>query len=477
MSQLYLQPIISGELGRSAPNAAVDRNHFARGSHTPALFEIDGVPVQKLTEEFGSPLFVFSEHTLRGKARRAREAFKSRYPKTSFAWSFKTNYLGAICRIMREEGWIAEVVSDFEYQKARKLGYEGKDIIFNGPHKPKAILEQALAEGALIQIDNWDELNLIEELVKNAKHPVSVGLRVWLDAGIRPVWSKFGFSLANGEAGRAAERVIGNPHLNLHTLHTHIGTYILTPEAYRVATQKLLALRDHIHSAYDHVVECLNLGGGFPSYSLLHGMAGPAEQVVPPIEAYADAITEVLNRLPAKKRPLLRLESGRHMVDEAGYLLSTVVAVKGMNRHVVSESDMTGRDYKEQIVVGEDPKIGYVLDSGVNLLYTAAWYQLSIKPARIINSPPMPSRIYGCLCMAIDVIRDSIDMPPLKTGDILSLHPVGAYNLVQSMQFIAYRPAAILIAEDGTAHLIRAREVLDDVERSERTPAYLAAKS
>lgn len=475
MNQPYLQPIISGELGRTAPNAAVDRNHFARGTHTPALFEIDGVPVQKLTEEFGSPLFVFSEHTLRGKARRAREAFKSRYPKTSFAWSFKTNYLDAVCQIMRQEGWIAEVVSDFEYQKARKLGFEGKDIVFNGPHKPKAILERALAEGALIQIDNWDELNLIEELVANTKQPASVGLRVWLDAGIRPVWSKFGFSLANGEAERAAERVIGNPHLHLHTLHTHIGTYILAPEAYRVAAQKLLALREHIQSTYDHVVECINLGGGFPSNSLLHGMTGPAEQVIPPIEAYADAIADALNHLPVKKRPLLRLESGRHMVDEAGYLLSTVVAVKGMNRHVVT-SDMTGRDYKEQLVVGEDPRIGYVLDAGINLLYTAAWYQFAIKPARIINAPPMPSRIYGSLCMAIDVIRENIDLPPLQAGDILSLHPVGAYNLAQSMQFIAYRPAVVLIAEDGNTHLIRAREVLDDIERPERMPTYLTEK-
>jgi diaminopimelate decarboxylase len=476
MSRAYIHPMISGELGRSAPGAAVDRNHYARGTHVPALFEIDGIPVAALTAEFGSPLYVFSEHSLRTKARRAREAFKSRYPRTSFAWSYKTNYLNAVCQILRQEGWIAEVVSDFEYEKARKLGFEGKDIVFNGPHKPRRILEQAIAEDALVQIDNWDELNLIEELVKAAKQPLKVGIRIWLDAGIKPVWSKFGFALANGEAERAAARVGSNPNLRLHTLHTHIGTYILSPDAYRVAAQKLLALREHIHVAHGHLAECINLGGGFPSNSLLHGMVGPAEQVVPTIEAYADAITDVFNRLPAKKRPLLRLECGRHLVDESGYLLSTVVAVKGMNRCAIAASDLSGRDYKEQLVLGDDTKVGYILDAGINLLYTAAWYQFSIKPSRLVEAPPTPSRIYGSLCMAIDVIRDSIDLPPLNVGDILSLHPVGAYNFTQSMQFIAYRPAIVLIGEDGSMELIRARETLDDINGLERLPARLAVK-
>ncbi len=475
MDQNYVGPTISSELGRSAPTAAADRNAFARGGHTPALFDIDGVPIDRLVEDYGSPLFVLSEHTLRGKARRLREAFKSRYPKTSFAWSFKTNYLNAVCQILRQEGWIAEVVSDFEYQKARKLDFPGEEIVYNGPHKRRESLQQALAEGALVQIDNWDELNLIEELVAELDGPVEVGIRVWLDAGIRPVWSKFGFALANGEAARAAARIAEHDKLRLHTLHTHIGTYILAPEAYGVAARKLLALREQIREEQDHLVSCINLGGGFPSYSLLHGMVGPAEQAVPPIEAYAEAIAEVFNELPAAERPLLRLESGRFLVDEAGYLLSSVVAVKGMSRHVASSTDLTARDYKEQLLLGAEPKVGYVIDAGVNLLYTGAWYQFGIRPSRRIDAPPVPSRIYGPLCMAIDVVREHIDLPPLRLGDVLSLHPVGAYNLAQSMQFIAYRPAVVLISEGGTPEVIRRQETLDDVQQAESLPARLAS--
>lgn len=472
----YLPPTISNELGRQTLDAAADRNFYARGTNTPALLEIDGIPVASLVEQFGSPLFVFSERGLREKARCMREAFRSRYENTLFAWSYKTNYLNAVCQVFHQEGWMAEVVSDFEYHKARKLGIVGKDIVFNGPYKPRKILELAISEGALIQIDNWDELSLIEELTKHIKQPLNLGIRVCLDAGIRPIWSKFGFSLENGEAGRAAERIVGNPNLWLHTFHTHIGTYILDPNAYRVAVTKLVALREQIHVEHNHLVPCLNLGGGFPSQSLLYGMEGPAERVIPPIEAYAEAITDVLNHLPAKKRPQLRFESGRYLVDEAGYLLASVVAVKGMRHPLAVNSDLTARDYKEQLLLGEEAKVSYVLDAGVNLLYTAAWYQINALPSRFISLAPSPTRLYGPLCMTIDVIRYSIDLPPLGVGDVVTLHPVGAYNISQSMQFIAYRPAVVMIGDNGKPELIRVREVLEDVDGPERLPDHLGKR-
>jgi len=469
----YLPPTISNELGRSAPEAAADRNQYARGMNTKELSTIDGIPVPQLVEKFGSPLFVFSEQKIREKARHLREAFNSRYSKTVFAWSYKTNYLNAICQILHQEGWTAEVVSDFEYYKARKHGIEGKNIVLNGPSKSREILKLAISEGALIQIDNWDEVGLIEELSESMQSPANVGIRIWLDAGIGSTWSKFGFSLENGEAGRVADRLVANPNLKLHTLHTHIGTYILDPNAYRIAAQKLVALREQIYVEHNYLIDCINLGGGFPSYSLLHGMTGPAELAIPPIESYADAITEVFNSLPENKKPQLRFETGRYLVDEAGYLLTNVVAVKGNTHSTGIDSDLSAHDYKERLLLNEDAKASYVIDAGVNLLYTAAWYQINAFPSRVINASPIPSRLYGPLCMAIDVVRYYIDLPPLKVGDILTLHPVGAYNLTQSMQFITFRPAAVLISTKGTAELIRKREVLEDVDGPELLPKHL----
>ena len=159
MTLNYEAPMISGDLGRSA-EAAIDRNSYSRGAFVPPIPAIDGVEVSRLVREFGSPIFVFSEHDMRTKARRVKEAFGNRYKKCGFAWSYKTNNLKAVCQIFHSEGWLAEVVSDFEYEKARKLGVPANKIIFNGPHKSPEILERAMSEGALVQIDNWDELDL-----------------------------------------------------------------------------------------------------------------------------------------------------------------------------------------------------------------------------------------------------------------------------------------------------------------------------
>lgn len=474
MSQDYVPPEISNELGRYGPAAAADRNSYARGEISEVMEAIDGVAVNELIARFGSPLFVFSERRLRENAHRLRTAFQSLYPATGFAWSYKTNYLAAICQVFHQEGWLAEVVSEFEYEKARKLGIEGKDIVFNGPYKPRPILERAVREGALIQVDNWDELCVLEEVVKETGLQVNVGVRIWLDAGIRPIWSKFGFSLESGEAGRAAARIVANPGMKLHTLHTHIGTYILDPAAYATAASKLVALREQIRAEHRHLVPCLNLGGGFPSEILLHGMVGSPKQLIPPIEQYAEAIAGVLNELPSRQRPMLRFETGRFLVDDAGYLLSSVVAVKGVRHPVAAADEWTVRDYKEQLVLGDDVRVSYLIDAGINLLYTGAWYQINVTPAQKSSLPAGPVRLYGPLCMAIDVVRYNVNLPPQGVGDALVLHPVGAYNLTQSMQFISYRPPVVLINERGEPEMIRRRECLEDINGPELLPKRLS---
>jgi diaminopimelate decarboxylase len=416
--------LLSDELGQSGAGAI--RNAYNR--QTVACSSIDGVPVGKLVAHYGSPLFVFSERTILATARRAKRAFKSVYPDTQFAWSYKTNYLRAVCAVFHSEGWIAEVVSEFEYRKAKPAG---TPIIYNGPCKSKAGINQAIDDGAVIQIDHWDELALIEALDR----PAIVGVRLWTDTKYAPVWSKFGFALDNGEASRAIMRIVTNPKLGLHTLHTHIGTFVTEPKAYAIAAARLLSLRQLLHRQTGCLVPCINLGGGFPSGARLHEQ--PEGASVPSIEAYAKAIAGELNRLPRKLRPLLRLETGRHLIDDAGYLITSVAAVKAGS---------------------------YIVDTGIHQLYTAPWFRINVSPTR--GGPCESVKLFGSLCMNIDVIRDRVELPSLEVGDALVLHPVGAYNLTQSMQFIGLRPAVVMIGKQGP-EVIRRREELSDLEGPE----------
>lgn len=452
-------------------------NRTAYGAQTDYCAEIEGVPVSELLEQHGSPLFVFSERKLRETYRQAQAAFSKRYPNVQFAWSYKTNYLKAICNVFHEEGAWAEVVSEFEYQKARALGIPGKQIIFNGPHKPRAILRQALREGARIQVDHLEELLMIEELVSEEEiHAPAISLRVYLDAGIRPVWSKFGFNLDDGEAWRTAQRLHHGGILKLSGLHTHIGTYILDPGAYRMAARKLITFAQKLKRELDIEIDTLNLGGGFASRNTLHGQYLPAEQVVPGFDAYAEAISEGIldHLLPGQVPPKLLLETGRALVDEAGYLLTTVVANK-VNRLYAEVTSVPVQSKASAVALSElAPTRGshaLLLDAGVHLLYAANWYRFKIVPARRTPGMPTPTTLYGCLCMNIDVIQEATPLPALSPGDALVIHPVGAYNLTQSMQFIAYRPRVVMIMEDRRVEVIREREDLRYVEEMERMPA------
>ena len=115
-------------------------NKLGSRSYTAPVSEIDGVAIKGLTERYGSPLFILSERAIRQNQRRAQRIFKTRYPKVQFAWSYKTNYLSAICSVFHQEGSWSEVVSEFEYDRARKLGMDVRHILFNGTDKSSGAL-------------------------------------------------------------------------------------------------------------------------------------------------------------------------------------------------------------------------------------------------------------------------------------------------------------------------------------------------
>ena len=199
-------------------------NKFGSSQITVPKTEIDGVPVKELMNNFGSPLFVMSEKQIRSNLKDALRIFKNRYPKIQFAWSYKTNYLDAVCSVYHQEGSWAEVVSGFEYEKARKLGVDGKHIIFNGPDKTEEDLTRAIKEKAKIHIDHSDELYKILELTEKLDSTAEVAIRVNMDTGIYPKWDRFGFNYENGEAWQALKRIAISDRLKLIGLHPHIGT-------------------------------------------------------------------------------------------------------------------------------------------------------------------------------------------------------------------------------------------------------------
>lgn len=408
--------------------------------------EIDGIKISDLTEKYGSPIFVFSQRQIEDKYNTLHSAFSSRYPDVTFGWSYKTNYLNAICKIYHDLGSIAEVVSEFEYQKARALGVEGKDIIFNGPYKPYADLKIAVQEGAKIHVDNLFELGDLEDIADELGVKIPVAIRINMDTGVYPQWSRFGFNFESGEAYEAVKRMYDGGKLYLEGIHSHIGTFMLDANAYRFATLKIMQLKESVERDFSCDIDYIDLGGGFASKSNLKGVYQSADVIVPTVDDYAEAITNAIYEMnKSEKLPKLILETGRHLIDEAGYLLTSVHGYKRF----------------------PDGKKGYILDAGVNVLYTSTWYNFNIELDKRYKGDNEASTLNGPLCMNIDVIEESLMLPPLDRGSVLTISPVGAYNYTQAMQFIRYKPAVVLLDKNGGHRLIKEVDDLATVNYKE----------
>ena len=446
MKKTYVAPNIER-------NSAGNMNKYGAKSVVRHQDQIEGVAINDLVSKYGSPLIVLSEIQMRKRYRRLQDVMQMHYPKVEQAWSYKTNYLGAVCSIFHQEGARAEVVSGMEYQMARRLGLAGKDIIFNGPGKRPDELKAAILDNALIHIDHLDELYLLEKLAKELDSRPNVAIRVNMDTGISPQWSRFGFNYENGEAMRAIQRLLAGKAMNLKGLHTHIGTFILDANAYYWAARSLLDLATKIEAEHGIVLEYIDLGGGFASQNTLHAQYTPGEFASPSFDQYAAAIGAAFNEshFVSQYLPLLILETGRAMVDEAGYLISSVLG-------------------KKNLPTGER---AVILDAGVNTTITAWWYKLKVTPTRSFPGAYQNTVFYGPLCMNIDVMRYALPFPDLHTGDKVLITPVGAYNNTQWMQFIEYRPRIVLITETGKVELLREREELEDVISRELIPEHL----
>jgi diaminopimelate decarboxylase len=271
-----------------------------------------------------------------------------------------------------------------------------------------------------------------------------------MDTGIYPMWDRFGFNYENGEAWNAINRIMLAKNLDLIGLHTHIGTYIMSTSAYAVAASKLANLYVATHRKFDHWLKYIDLGGGFASKNTLKGAYMPGSETCPSFDEYAEAISNALisSEIPHENLPVLFLETGRALIDDAGYLLTTVLANKRLS---------TGRR-------------SMVIDAGVNILFTTFWYNLGVFPTKETSDFLEETTIYGPLCMNIDIIRDAINFPSVKVGDQLVIERVGAYNMTQWMQFITFRPNVVLIDKVGKTHIIRNKEKLETITGLETNP-------
>lgn len=415
--------------------------------------EIGGCDVTSLVAQFGSPLYIVDEMTVRTACRQYRDAMANYYPGESLVlYASKAWNSLAICAIAASEGLGIDVVSGGELYTALQAGVSPDQLYFHGNNKSSAELELALESGCKIVVDNWLELQTLADL---AKEPVPILLR--LTPGIEchtheyirtgHLDSKFGFD--PNVLDDLFSFVSQHPILNCIGLHAHIGSQIFERQPHKDLAGVLV---DFITKAsqYGLPIQLLNVGGGL-------GICYTESDDPPSIDAWVKGVCEAIVAACAEKQlplPKLLCEPGRSIVGSA-----CVTAYRIGNRKEIPEI----RTY-------------LAVDGGMSDNPRPITYQSQYRcvVANRMSAPLTETvTIAGKHCESGDILIKEAKLPQTESGDILVVMSTGAYNYSMASNYNRIpRPAAVLVAE-GEADLILQRETYQDLIRQDCLPQRL----
>jgi diaminopimelate decarboxylase len=410
---------------------------------------IGGCDTVELAAEFGTPLYVFDEFSLRSKCAQFKQEFGRRYANTTVIYACKAFINKALALIFKEEGLGLDVVSAGELSIVRSAGFPLDRVYFHGNNKSAEEIRLALQWGiGRIVVDNPHELTMLTEIAREQGCSPDILLR--LSPGVEAnthrynvtgaVDTKFGFPLPSG--GEAVARAMSAPNLNLLGLHFHIGSLIYDTEPYQQAIDIILSFAAEMKRKNGFEPRELDIGGGF---AIQYAVDFPT----PPISAYAEAIA---SRVIDKCRqldlalPKLVIEPGRSIVGQAGVALYRVGAVKdipGVRRYVSVDGGMA--------------------DNIRHALYGANHEAVVANKMREREEGRVT--IAGKLCESGDILIENIALPPVSAGDIIAVADCGAYCLPMASNYNASLKPAIVLVSEGRARLIRRRETFDDLTR------------
>ena len=410
---------------------------------------IGGCDTTALAAEFGTPLYLYDEATLRSKCREFRAEFEKRYPNVRIIYAGKAYSNGSLLRLVNEEGLGLDAVSEGELGIAEAAKFPMKNVYFHGNNKSQHELEMALRlrVGRII-VDNFHELEMLDKLTKDLGVRQDVLLR--MTPGVDPhthrytstgsLDSKFGFPLPLKE--EALARALKIRGLHVLGLHFHIGSLIYETEPYVESIKFVLKFAAEMRKKYGFELKELDTGGGF---AVRYTLDKPA----PPTAIFAENITSAIGKECKRldlALPKLIIEPGREIVAQAGVALYTIGVIK----------EIPGvRTY-----ASVDGGMG---DNVCPALYGEKMEAVLANRMRARSATKVT--ISGKFCESGDVLIRDIAMPKIISGDILAIAVAGAYSIPESMNYNAFFKPPVVMVNNGKAKLIRRRETLADIIR------------
>ncbi len=412
---------------------------------------VGGCDAVDLAKEFGTPLYLFDEFTLRHKCHEFKDEFCKCYPDTLVIYASKAFLNKALALIFKEEGLGLDVVSGGELSIAHSVDFPSSQIYFHGNNKTAEELRLALDWGiGRVVVDNPYELELLNNIAKGKGINQDILLRI--TPGVDPhtheytttgtIDSKFGFPLSTGQAKEAAKQAMSASNLNLLGLHFHLGSPIFETKPYEMAIELVLRLAGEIKQKHGFQLGEFSIGGGFAVQYTLDS-EGPA------VAHYAQVIGDKVKSLISQMglgTPRLIIEPGRAIVAQAGIALYKVGAIKeipGIRKYVCVDGGMS--------------------DNIRPALYGAKYEALAAN--KVLEMEDNKVTIAGKLCESGDILVRDTTLASVCPGDIIVMPVCGAYSIPMGSNYNALPKPAILIVNEGKVRLIRHRESYQDLTR------------
>lgn len=421
---------------------------------TPAgILHIASHSLSEMAQEYGTPLYIFDRATIIHACQQYMRAFQEEYSASSIRifYASKAYLSPLIARLVAEQGMGLDVVSRGELLVAQRANFPMQHISFHGNNKSEEELRLALCLGVgRIVLDNWNELERLTRMAREAGQTPAVLLRVapdvetdthkYLQTGHAA--SKFGFPLVNGEAKAAALRIISEGQLRLMGLHAHSGTMLRDVHPYQECLERLLTLAAELYREARWWPQEISPGGGW-------AVPTPEKEQIPAVEELARALHISMERglaavgtnLPV---PTLLIEPGRSIIARAGVALYRIGARKATPGGVTY----------------------LFLDGGMGdnirpALYGASYTALAVEHMQAL--PQENVSIAGRYCESGDILIEQVSLPFLCEGDLLALPCAGAYCLPMASNYNLVPRPAVLLVDEQRVQLMERRETYDDV--------------
>ncbi|MGD1899943.1 MAG: diaminopimelate decarboxylase [Phormidesmis sp.] len=418
---------------------------------------IGGCDVVDLIQEFGSPLYILDEQTLRTACQQYKQSFEQHYPGESLiVYASKAWNCLAVCAIATQEGIAIDVVSGGELQTAMAAGATGKMLYFHGNNKSAEELQLGLEADARIVVDNWHELKTLNQLAQAAGKTATILIR--LTPGIEchtheyiqtgHIDSKFGFDpdQLDDVFDFIAKKT---DSVNCIGLHAHIGSQIFELQPHHDLAEVMMRWFQTA-SQYGISIQEIDIGGGL-------GIRYTESDAPPSIDQWAKTVCDsMVQACEAKDIPLPKLlcEPGRSMIGSAcvtAYTVGGQKTVPGIRTYVSVDGGMS--------------------DNPRPITYESVYRVLAASKM----SAPLSETVTlaGKHCESGDVVIHNASLPTLESGEIVVVPATGAYNYSMSSNYNRVpRPAAVIV-KAGQADLILRRETYEDLVRHDCLPDSL----